>query len=98
MVGRSPSELCNTWKRSLENFVPFCWNIRRGEAKKDKKKIGKGGMYARDFYPMMDYRATANCSTLFLFFPRRKNSDLVRDRRCGIFAFFLSLNVNTHRL
>lgn len=55
-------------------------------------------MYARDFYPMMDYRATANCSTLFLFFPRPKNSDLVRDRRCGIFAFFLSLNVNTHRL
>lgn len=55
-------------------------------------------MYARDFYPMMDYRATANCSTLFLFFPRRKNSDLVRDRRCGILAFFLSLNVNTHRL
>lgn len=53
-----------------------------------RKYIGKGGMYARDFYPMMDYRATANCSTLFLFFPRRKNSDLVRDRRCRDFCFF----------
>lgn len=45
MVGRSPSKLCNTWKRSLENFVPFCWNIRRGEDKKDKKKIYREGRY-----------------------------------------------------